>query len=238
MNETTTNAGVAAAPENGQAFALHLSDEELERMRRSMDAVASADVVASPSEAQPASETPTQAPPSPAQAAPPKWEPSQDPCATPEHMMRIRPLFYLWTIDAMEHGAYQYEVSEGVFEKRYRAIDGLVLGRVGRAGDGTPPVVAFWLYESTPVSDRSGRFVEGKKGYRVHVALNEHLREILPMLDENGAPHVRLRPLGYETLSDGRQEMRFEMTVEPDPVDPSRLKLVPLATVLGAQERG
>ena len=161
-----------------------------------------------------------------------KWEPAKDPYEPLPIMMAVAPMFYLWTVEAMEAGAYQYEVEEGRFETRYRPIDFLLVGRVGRPGDG-PPCVAAWLVESCLASDRSGRIREAGRGRRVHIVCNQHMREILPMCDEKGAAHIRMTPLGWERMPDGTEDMAVDIRVETDPVNPGKIRLVSLDSVLG-----
>jgi hypothetical protein len=197
-----------------------------------------------------AAQTPSSAaapaqPPAPAAATKPaqparnidKWRQRAQP------MAKLRPLYYHWTIEAMEAGSYNFEEvpGSGKLEKRYRPLNGLILRRFNEPGDGGSPAVIFMTYTKMMAEDCAGNISEIEDGLHVLMHLNHHARELLPILAEaisrSGRPHVIVTPMGYRHLADGSQEMTFELEVQPDPDDPRKTKLITELSAVGAKNK-
>lgn len=151
---------------------------------------------------------------------PPTPQVAEDPWRRrPREMAKLRPPFYVWTIDAIEKSKYEFEVEPGKKEIRYRPIYGLMLQRFLPAGEGTPAVI-FMLFQKTFASDVDGRVLEAEEGKHVLVTCNHNLRQLLPILksasEQGGVALISITPTGYHTLADGTKDMTFDAEIEPD----------------------
>jgi len=176
--------------------------------------------------------------PPPQQAPPPKpevWEPPPDPHRDPGcPMAKLRPLYYHWTIEAIEKSAYDHPVSPHKLERRYQPIDGLLVSRLNEPGQ-DPPKMMILLYKKAFVSDSSGKVLQidpqkMSAGVFVVFHCNHSTRELVPVLKESiargGRPHVRITPMTWVTLTDGGRELFCEIDVEPDPDDPRKTAII------------
>lgn len=177
--------------------------------------------------------TPPEPPPAPAKTK------RVDPHALPAHMALLRPQYFFWSIEAILKTGYEWVDEEtGKKETRYWPLDGLLLGR---AGEGSSSLMIL-TYRKIIASNYAGKLVEAPAGSRVIFAANQHTCELFRVLKDasarGGKPHVWIGPTGFETLCDGKQEMCFQLAVEPDPSNAAGYKLITDESAIGQATSG
>lgn len=165
------------------------------------------------------------------------YEPPVDPKRlTQTPMAHLRPLFYHWTLEAIRATAYEHEIAPGKTETRYDSIDGILVRRLQEPlPDGPPDLIPptdliIFLFEKATAADIQGNILQVPEGSYLAARCNHSTRELVAVLkkaiSKGGRPHVRITPMRFVTLADGREEIFCDCQVQPDDRDQREMFII------------